>query len=360
MQLHIAAHGTLPLPQDAVLMRGHAVEARLCAEDPQAGFLPATGRIALASFPAAPIRVESGVESGDEISPYYDSMIAKLIAHGADRDDAIASLLSGLRQTTVVGLTTNLEFLQQLLMLDETRNGAFHTRLIDERWSGEPGARREPPAEHLCAAALVCLMRSRSQADLGCWTQWHGFTGWRMSDGPQSVRSMPAIVLKSAGRTWAIRFSALAADGSLQIAFGDQADGEVSLGATLREIGHNRFLLQCEGRALELTIVWGDGKVQLGSALGADIFDYAPYLEGTAVDAESSGQLLAPMMGKVVTVRAREGASVVQGEVVLVLESMKMELRVCAPHDGVVRDLRCRPGDMVERNAVLAVVAVEN
>ncbi len=354
MQLSIANDGRLPITQNEVHARGHAIEARVCAEDAQARFLPATGKIALAEFPESPIRVESGVASGDEISPYYNSMIAKLIAHGESRDDAIDSLLAGLRRTTVVGLTTNLEFLQDLLTLDEVRRGDCHTRLIDERWNGTAVAKREPPAEHLCAAALLCLMRARAGADLGCWTQWSGFTGWRYSIGPDGVGPQPAIVLKSGGGSWPVRFSRHLEDGAQLVAFGDR-----TLRTMLRKLVGDRFLLQCDGRTLELTMMWAEGKVQLESALGADVFDYAPYLEGAALVAPPSGQLTAPMMGMVVKVNAGRGERVVRGQAVLILESMKMELHVCAPHDGVVKELRCRAGDMVERSAVLAVVAAE-
>lgn len=361
LQLRIADEGRLPLDQRDVRLQGHAMEARLCAEDPDAGFLPATGRITLASFPGTPIRVESGVESGDEISPYYDSMIAKLIARADDREQAIAALLCGLRETTVVGLTTNLSLLQQLLCLDETRDSTFHTRLIDERWSGEGSApaRQEPPPEHLCAAALLCLMRSRAEARLGCWSHWGGFTGWRLSAGEHTATAMPAIVLQNPNGKWPMRYSRLDADGSLLVAYTGKTGAEHRLRATLRETGTNRYLLQCEGRSLELTMVWNQHRVELSSPLGTGSFEHAPYLEGVAADAQSSGQLAAPMMGKVVAVKAEPGDRVTQGQVVLVLESMKMELRVTAPYDGVVSELRCKPGDMVERSAVLAVIMAQ-
>jgi 3-methylcrotonyl-CoA carboxylase alpha subunit len=111
---------------------------------------------------------------------------------------------------------------------------------------------------------------------------------------------------------------------------------------------------------LELAMVWSEGRIQLVSTLGADVFDYIPYLEGASADAQSSGQLMAPMMGKIVSVNVQEGQRVAKGQVVLVMESMKMELHVCAPYEGIMQNLRCQPGDMVERSAVLAVVAAQS
>jgi 3-methylcrotonyl-CoA carboxylase alpha subunit len=133
LQLRIADTDSLPLAQADVRCTGHAFEARLCAEDAAAGFLPATGRLQVVDFSRAGVRVESGVDSGDEISPHYDSMIAKLIAHGPDRESARRALVAGLRESTVIGLVTNLEFLHELLEWPETRDATFHTRLIDER-----------------------------------------------------------------------------------------------------------------------------------------------------------------------------------------------------------------------------------
>jgi len=357
-QIRIADGHPLTLRQQDVQFRGHAIECRINAEDPKT-FAPSPGLVKQYHAPGGMnVRVDSGLYAGYKVPPYYDSMIAKLIARGQTRDQAIAGLLSGLRGTTVVGVTTNLDFLQQLLCLDETRESSFHTRLIDERWSGagDATATAEPRPEHLCAAALLCLMRSRAQASLGCWSRWTGFTGWRLSSGQDMATTMPAIVLGNPNGKWPIRYSRLGADGSLLVAYADKTAGEHQLWAMLRETGANRYLLQCEGRSLELVMVCDERCVQLSSPLGVDVFEHAPYLAGVSADAQSSGQLTAPMMGKVVTVKANEGDRVTHGQVVLVLESMKMELRVLAPYDGVLSDLRCRPGDMVERSAVLAVI----
>ena len=354
LQLRIADTGTLPLTQADVRCSGHAFEARLCAEDAAAGFLPATGRLQVVDFSRAGVRIESGVDSGDEISPHYDSMIAKLIAHASDRDSARRALLAGLRESTVIGLVTNLEFLHELLEWPETRNATFHTRLIDERHAQRgvlaPAA---PSLEHLAAAALHWLAQQRAGSTaLGCWTLWDNFTGWRLTSGPIQAAPQPALVLKAGAAEWPVRFSMRDAHGTCTLVIGEQ-----EVNASLQPLAAGRSLLQCGGRALELTIRGDARQVELASALGSGVFTAQPYLGGAAGDAAASGQLGAPMMGKVVAIKAAVGERVALGQTVIVLESMKMELHVSAPFEGSVSSLRCRVGDMVERHQVLAEVS---
>ncbi len=354
LQLRIAATGTLPLAQADVQCSGHAFEARLCAEDAAAGFLPATGRLQVVDFSRSGVRIESGVDSGDEISPHYDSMIAKLIAHAPDRDSARRALVAGLRESTVIGLVTNLEFLHELLEWPETRDATFHTRLIDERHAQRGGvlAPAAPPVEHLAAAALHWLAQQRAESPaLGCWTLWDNFTGWRLSSGPMQAAPQPTLVLKAGAAEWPVRFSMRDDQGSSALVIGEQ-----KVSATLQPLAAGRSLLQCGGRALELTIRGDARQVELASALGSSLFMAQPYLGGGSGDAAASGQLGAPMMGKVVAVKSAVGDALAIGQTVIVLESMKMELHVTAPFEGSLSSLRCRVGDMVERHQVLAEV----
>ncbi|WP_144730865.1 acetyl/propionyl/methylcrotonyl-CoA carboxylase subunit alpha [Extensimonas perlucida] len=357
LQLQIADSGALPLSQAEVRCTGHAFEARLCAEDPAAGFLPATGRLQLVDFSRAGVRIESGVESGDEISPHYDSMIAKLIAHGPDRDAARRALLAGLRGSTVIGLPTNLQFLQELLEWPQTRDASFHTRLIDERYAPAGAAAGAAatgvvPIEHLAAAALYWLAQWRAQTpELGCWTLGE-LTGWRVNTGALVPAPQPALLLKQGANEWPVRFSGLSAQGSYRLRIAEE-----EIEATQRQIGAGRYLLLCKEHALELTICSASEQIELASALGTAVLSATSYLGGVASDAAAGGQLLAPMMGKVVAVKAQAGDAVVTGQTVVVLESMKMELHVTAPFNGNVSSLRCQVGDMVERHQVLAEVS---
>ena len=362
LQLRIADTGRLPLAQHEVRCDGHAFEARVCAEDAAAGFLPATGRIALARFPGPPLRVDAGVASGDMVTPHYDSMIAKVIAHAPTRAAACALLQAGLAETRVVGVVTNLQLLQQLLALPETRNSTFQTRLIDERYGGvgvgvgaAALAPPEPPFEHRCAAALLWLERQRHAGpglDLGCWSEGGMFTGWRLASAAEARPSaLPSLLLKSGAHEWPVRYAQREADGAMRVAIGERIER-----ASLDALGGAQYLLRCDGIALELSMHADAARIEVAGAMGHTTFDCTPYLGGAALAAAPSGQLAAPMMGKVVAIRARAGDHVSVGQTVIVLESMKMELRVDAPFDGIVESVRCALGEMVARAAVLAIV----
>jgi 3-methylcrotonyl-CoA carboxylase alpha subunit len=363
LQLCIADAGVLPLAQADVRCEGHAFEARLCAEDAAGGFLPTTGRLECVDFSRAAVRVESGVDSGDEISPHYDSMIAKLIARGPNRDAARRALAAGLREVTVVGLTTNLQFLHELLHWPQTLDASFHTRLIDERVAAGPGraagaAPAEPvePMEHLAAAALHWLQAQRAATPpLGCWSEPASFTGWRLGTGTVAPAPLPSVVLAAGGSEWPVRCAAPAADGHTELRLGEQT---VRAAATaLPMLGPGRRLLQLDGRVLEVAVAGVSGGVEVVSALGRSVFACTPYLGGALGEESADGLLLAPMMGKVVAVKAGPGVAVAAGQTVIVLESMKMELHVSAPIDGTVATIRCAVGDMVERHQPLAEVA---
>jgi 3-methylcrotonyl-CoA carboxylase alpha subunit len=355
LQLRIADTGRLPIAQQDVRCQGHAFEARLCAEDPASGFLPTTGRLELVDFSRAGLRIESGVESGDEITPYYDSMIAKLVAGGATREAARLALVAGLRNSTVVGLATNLQFLQELLQWPQTIDASFHTRLIDQAFlaadAGTCAAIGEP-AEHLAAAALHWLAGQRAAAPpLGCWSN-AGFTGWRLATGAAAPAPLPNLVLKSGTSEWPVRFGPPQVDGSIELALGDVVE-RASL--VLLATGHR--LLHFAGRTLELVLIGDSNAIELSSPLGRSVFECTPFLGGALGQSAADGQLEAPMMGKVVAIRAAVGDAVATGQTVVVLESMKMELHVTAPFDGHLASLRCGVGDMVARHQALAEVA---
>jgi len=355
LQLQIADTRRLPIAQADVRCQGHAFEARLCAEDPTAGFLPATGRIASADFSRAGVRIESGIASGDEITPHYDSMIAKLIAHGIGRETARLSLLAGLRNSTLLGLPTNLDFLCAVLDWPETRTSDFHTRLIDERYTADAPLQAAPPQEHLAAAALHWLAQRRAATrELGCWTL-PALTGWRLTTGAELPAAPPAVLFTAGGNEYPLRYSAWQADGSCTLTLGEN----VIARAALTPLGAGRHLLDCDGYALELSIAADEQNIHLTSALGATVFAGTPYLGGAMADAVADGQLHAPMMGKVIAIALQQGDALAIGQTVIVLESMKMELHVNAPFAGTLNKLYCQIGNMVERGQLLAVVVAE-
>ncbi|NUZ08731.1 acetyl/propionyl/methylcrotonyl-CoA carboxylase subunit alpha [Piscinibacter koreensis] len=357
LQLRIADTGALPLAQSDVRCDGHAFEARLCAEDPAAGFLPTTGRLERVDFGRSAVRVEAGVDSGDEVSPYYDSMIAKLIASGSDRDSARRALAAGLRDTTVIGLTTNLQFLHELLHWPQTRDASFHTRLIDESTAAATATpvTAAEPIEHVAAAALHWLQRERALApELGCWSEAGSFTGWRLGVSTVAVAPLPSVVLSAGQAQWPVRCSAPATDGTVQLLLAEQ-----SVAAALHvpaALASGRRLLHVGQRVIEVAVAEVAAGIEVVSALGRSVFGCTPYLGGALGEEGAGGALLAPMMGKVVALKAAPGDAVGAGQTVIVLESMKMELHVSAPIDGTLTLLNCAVGDMVERHQRLAEV----
>ena len=354
LQLRIAATGTLGLKQEQVQVRGHSFEARVYAEDADAGFLPGAGALRWLRFPTESLRVESGVDAGDEITPFYDPMIAKLVSRGATRIEALDRLSAGLASCEVVGLTTNLGFLRELLGWPETRSGDMHTRLIDAHW--QPAARHvETPAEHVAAAALWWLARERRRGDWGVWTQ-PAFSGWRTLAGPSLPSTQPSVMLAADGVNWSVHFAAPDTEGFTRIALARDAQDTLTLRARLSAATDGAQVLECGDTCLELRLFADGEAVELHSPRGTSRFDATPPLAMSAATAVIGSELKAPMMGKVVAVLAAEGDAVKAGQTVIVLESMKMELQIVAECDGTVSGLRCAPGDMVGRHDVLCEV----
>jgi 3-methylcrotonyl-CoA carboxylase alpha subunit len=362
LQLRIAEDDRLPLRQEEVRCTGHAFEVRICAEDSDAGGVPVTGTIMQARFPGPPLRVESGIDAGDAVTAHYDSMIAKLVARGDTRDEALASMRAGLRDTSILGVATNLRLLATLLALPQTQDSSFHTRLVDELLAdaGAAAARAAPPLESLCAAALLALERGRRDAPpLGCWSELEGFTGWRLSGGDARPGAAPSLLLRSGGFEAAARFSARRPDGSVLIAIGE-AERCVALRALAaddRAGAGGRWLLRCDDRVLELSMRVDGDAIEVDGGGASHRIECLPWVGGATPAPAGSGRLAAPMMGRVIAIRAAPGDAVAPGQSVVVLESMKMELHVNAPFAATVVSVRCAIGDMVERGAVLAEVA---
>ena len=349
LMLRIAAGEGLPLRQRDVVLRGHAVEARLCAEDAERDFLPSTGELVAVRFPAHGVRVETGVRAGSVVTPYYDSMLAKLIVHAADRESALDRLALALAGTHVLGVTTNCRFLQQLIALPQTRDGSFHTRSVDEVLTARSGA-EVAPLRLLAAAATWWLLDVRSRgAGYGAWSA-PDVTGWQMHAGDDPVSAVPSVLLRGGGRLHEIRFGAPQPGGELLVQVGEE---RVRLG--LRAEGDLWQLVV--GDAVEcVAIARRDGSLYVQAREGVFDFEAIDYLAQAAAARVTSGELRAPLMGTILQTHAAVGDTVRAGDVVVTMESMKMEMKICAEHDGVVRSLSVAAGETVERGRVVAVV----
>ncbi|MET0603133.1 MAG: biotin carboxylase N-terminal domain-containing protein [Baekduia sp.] len=327
-QLRVAAGETLALEQKALLPDGHAVEARLYAEDPAAGFLPAVGTVRAYREPAGPgVRVDSGIRSGSVIGTSYDPMLAKVIAHGPDRATALARLDRALASFAIVGVTTNAAFSRALLARADVRAGEQDTGLL-ERVLAEPPA---APPEDLVAAAMIAAAGSASPA--GPWRRaLDGHGEARVGDGRVSVGD----------RSWAAGGPRVVLDA--EEAVGDGFAGEVFI--TLDGV-QRRYAV-----AVAVDAVW---IARDGHHLEVRTERHTRGGAGAA-----AGSLEAPMPGTVLLVHVANGDTVAEGDVLMVLESMKMELSITAPYAGTVTGLGLAPGDRVAlKQPLVAVIAEE-
>ncbi len=338
LQLRVAAGEPLGLAQEDVRLDGHAVEARLYAEDPANGFLPSTGRVVVYREPGGrrggrrrPIRIDSGIAQGTEVTSHYDPMLAKLIAHGPDRATALTRLDRALRDLRVLGPTTNAAYLRALLARPEVQAAELDTTLI-ERLGDQIAP--PPPAPELPALALVALLATPPTDD-----PWDARDGWRLA-GPAQARMR------------------LEGPGGAEVEAVARPDGS---GGWLA--GDARARLDADALAVE-TPDGATRRVELhhdGDAVWL-VDDGAPYRFSPARDlatrhAGTAGSLDAPMPGVVLDVRTEAGARVAEGDVLVVLESMKMELAVQAPADGIVQDVLVTTGDRVAQGAPLVALA---
>ncbi|HEU4703642.1 MAG TPA: biotin carboxylase N-terminal domain-containing protein [Conexibacter sp.] len=320
LQLRVAAGEPLPLAQDDVSLSGWAVEARVYAEDPAVGFLPSTGRVVAWRSPDGPgVRVDAGVEEGSEVGSQYDPMLAKVIASGVDRDQALARLDRALSQLRVVGPTTNAAWLRSLLARDEVRAGELDTTLI-ERLGAAVAV--PAPADDLSGLAVLALLGSPSSDD-----PWDALDGWRLA----GVRAPARMRLDGpAGEVSAVAPS----DGVRLVPGGLGVEGE--------------------GGELRTVEVYPDGDAVWLVDRGV------PTRWSVAVDRAGArvagGSLDAPMPGTVIDVRVEPGAAVAEGDTLVILESMKMELAIQAPADGVVADVFVSTGDRVAQSAPLVAL----
>jgi len=311
-QLRVAAGEPLPLTQDRIVPRGHAIEARIYAEDPGHDFLPASGRLLLLRAPPATesLRVDTGVRQGDWITPFYDPMIAKLVARGADRRTAIARLAQALAQYRVAGIATNRDFLLRLLRLSDFAAGAVDTGFIARHRDALP----PPPApgEAIAAASLALIAAERPQAGVDRYSPWSARDGWRLE-----------------GRV------------PRQIRWRDGADERtVTLAGT-------------ETARKHVDVIRAGNRFTVIDAEGSWNLELVDPLAGRDDEASAAGRLTAPMPGKIVQVLAQAGDRVKRGQPILILEAMKMEHTIAAPADGTVDAINYAVGELVEEGVAL-------
>jgi acetyl-CoA/propionyl-CoA carboxylase biotin carboxyl carrier protein len=351
-QLRIASGEPLALEQGALAPTGHAIEARVYAEDPAAGFLPATGVVRGWREPALEgVRVDSGVAVGSTVDTHYDPLLAKVVAHAPDRARALALLSRALGELDVLGVMTSAGFTRALLDRDEVRAGDLDTGLLERVLvePGEDGARPvDPPGDLLAAGALASFLIDHDCATTASTVPFGwGAAPWRrrFEQGEATIAGAPAACRVacdgSEPRAAAVRWAAdagLASPGGANPSSTAAGAVEVELEGVAR-----RYAVAHEGDTL-----W----------IGRDGFQAELRRAASARAGAAAGldALEAPMPGTVLLIHAANGERVDEGDVLIVLESMKMELPIVAPHDGVVADLELAIGDRVGQRQRLASV----
>jgi geranyl-CoA carboxylase alpha subunit len=337
--LRIAMGARLDLTQDELLQRyeagGHAIEARLCAEDPAQQHLPQSGALLHWQSPAG-LRVDAALRSGQTVSPFYDSMLGKLIAHGPDRQVALQQLASGLAQTQAVGLPTNRAFLARVLAHPAFAQGEVSTAFLAQHF--DDAAQLQPPAPlALQALAAVALVAVPAQPLPALWQGWTS-AALTVQQVPMRIGAARQVwALEARGRQWT------ATQGEQRVVFDDfQVDGPHGVqalidGVQLRAHWHRQG-----------TLFWL--QAGLDELHGEDLrLQPASRQQGP-----SSGAVLAPMHGRVVRIAVEPGQTVETGQTLLVMEAMKMEHRLAAPCAGRVAQLLASVGEQVAARRLLA------
>ncbi len=347
-QLAVAAGDRLPLTQEQVIFRGHAIEVRLCAEDPSAGFLPQTGTLSLWRVPEREgVRVDHGVREGQEITPFYDSMQAKLIAHGATRDDARRRLISALRELAVLGVTTNKPFLLRALEHEAFVSGAYHTGFVPQHFPplGEGGlAELDGPTPIGHALAAVALFHGDAQALRADAGFSEAVINWN------SAWANPVELKLACGeKTETIQVRPLAAD-----RYDVEVKGTIYAlaGVSLADgaLDYTRDGLRARVRCSR------DGEAVWLEAGAAPAFVDKTYEPPRAPEEGGDGRLVAPMNGRVLQVHVRAGDVVKKKQVLVVMEAMKMELQIVASVDGLASAVNVAVGDQVNARQLLVLL----
>ena len=349
LQILVAQGLPLPLRQADVAIDGHAIECRVYAENPFADFLPSTGTIACwEETPVPGVRYDGGVETGSEVTIYYDPVLAKVIAHAPTRNEAAQRLGTALAGLRIHGVQTNVPLLQAVLRHPEFLAGHLDTHFLGTH---VPLSTTPSPAQlaadrvHAVAVALWLQAQRRAHAPV-----LRGIpSGWR-----NNPSQMQRIAFSSGEATISIRYR-VHRDDPIDVVIGDEGGTAVDCTAAVLSCNDTEIGLVLDGIRRTCKVL-SRGEVHYAhSVLGSSTLHEVPRFPAPQRE-EVHGGCLAPMPGKILAVRVTPGQVVQKGEPLVVLEAMKMEHDVTAPHDGVVREVRVEPGQQVDAGAVLVVL----
>ncbi len=357
-QLRVAAGEPLPKQQHELAIRGHAIEARICAENPANQFLPATGKMNVYrtptsnAFQVAPVRVDSGVREGDEITPYYDSMIAKLIVWGHNREQALAQLDAALSEMHITGLTNNVAFLRRIVSSQAFSKADLDTALIEREREHLFAAPDQGPAatSWTVAAIMARQMADEAQHTSGQQDAWNQHDGWRVHG-----MARRHLQLDIEGQRLTAVLSYVAADQfELQVnPAGPDTASAASQTLRIRRLSSDRFELNLGAQRRTVSVYRDGAQFHVFAPQGQVQARLIDPLAHAGDDHSGSGKLTALMPGRVVALLVQAGQAVQAGQPVAVTEAMKMEHTLNAPADGVVTEVLCAVGDQVPEGAEL-------
>ncbi|MBB5216512.1 biotin carboxylase N-terminal domain-containing protein [Parapusillimonas granuli] len=356
-QLRVAAGEPLPVDQAQLAFSGHAIEARIYAENPDNGFLPSIGRLDVLNLPQhvafvnGDVRIDGGVREGDAITPYYDPMIAKLIVRGDDRDQARARMAQALEDLQCVGVQTNVAFLRRLMLDEAFAQADLDTGLIERRHDSlfPPPA---PASDTACALAVAAVLAGRGQTSSDAHRRaagidpWDALDGWRIGgvyERPFSLRhheDTRTVLLRRVADQW------LCSAGGAMQPFEWRAEvlrpGQCEVRIRLGEVDARAKVITRGDRIH----VHADGALTV-------LEHHDPLAHSVDESSDQGGSLTAPMPGKIISIAVKPGDTVKAGDALLVMEAMKMEHTIQSPKDGTVREVFFALGDQVGDGAEL-------
>jgi 3-methylcrotonyl-CoA carboxylase alpha subunit len=349
-QLRIAAGEALPLQQEQIHARGHAIEVRLYAEDPDQNFLPGSGKLRTLKLPAPSrhVRLDGGVIEGDTVTIFYDPMIAKLIVYDTDRNQALQRLREALAECDIVGPKSNVAFLERLVRHPVVIEGRIDTGYLDRHLS-EFLTGDAAPSEHvLFAAATVALLHDEKTIAANALRSDDPYSPWSRADAWRIGHAGKRIVALSL-REQRYEIEAHGHDGNYQLQYGD-AHGQV------RGARHDDGMLSArfDDAGVRLAVHADAERVSLHDARGQRYgFLRAAAFAWESKEGAGGNQIIAPMPGRIVLVKTKAGDDVEEGQELLVMEAMKMELALKAPRAGTIESVSATQGEFVEADAVL-------
>jgi 3-methylcrotonyl-CoA carboxylase alpha subunit len=353
-QITIAEGHPLSFSQDDLVLRGHAMEARIYAENPEKDFLPSTGRIDALELPSGNgIRVDSGYKKGNLVEAWYDPMLAKIIVHGKNREEARKLMIKALKEVRISGLSTNRDFLVGLLRTEFFRENRIHTRLIDKEYHALLSLIQEQRSAHdldslLAAATLITLHRTESR-EAQFVSPWHQIGHWRI---------LPEISLKTEQDVVQIRYKLQKGNERMWLRIRSR-DMHVSLE---RRSG-SFYWIRIDKQVFK---VWGktdrseiliDLDGHLFKFRRMDILDRRYIRQDESKNVKNKGEVLAPLNGRIVQINAKAGDKVKEGDPLLVIESMKMENKILCDFPATVRQIEVTVGQQVQTNQILLTLA---